>query len=170
MQPSDDERELRVEKDSKSQRKKQMTALQDIGKILVELPAPQLARVPMDERLATAVHAAREIKSREGLRRQLQYIGRIMRNTDTAPLLTALDKVQTMGQLSKAKFHQVERWRDQMIAEGDAALENFLVKYPQADSQQIRQLIRKAQSDVKRNKNTGGSTALFRLLLGIADS
>jgi len=163
QEPEDQERE------SKSKRKLEMLALQDIGKILVELPEPQLARIPLDERLADAVYACRVLKSREGIRRQLQYIGKIMRNTDIQPIMEALDKVQTMGQMSKARFHQVERWRDQLIAEGDKALEIFLTKYPQADSQQMRQLIRKAQQDLKLDKNTGGSTALFRYLMSLTD-
>lgn len=163
MQESDD----LPERESKSKRKREMLALQNIGKILVELPAPQLAKIPMDARLADAINQARMIKSHEGKRRQLQFIGRIMRDTDVQPLIEALDKVQTQGQMSKAKFHQVERWRDKLIAEGDSALQGFLEKYPDADSQQMRQLIRNAQQDVKTGKNSGASTALFRYLLAL---
>jgi ribosome-associated protein len=155
------------ERDSKSVRKKQMLALQEIGKILVELSAPELAKIPMDARLADAVNVARTIKSHEGKRRQLQFIGRIMRDTDVQPLVEALDKVQTKDQLSKAKFHQVERWRDKLIADGDAALQGFLEKYPSAEGQRVRQLIRNAQQDVKLDKNSGASTALFRYLLSL---
>jgi ribosome-associated protein len=158
------------ERESKTKRKQQMLDLQNIGKILVELPAPQLAKIPLDERLSDAVNAARVLKSREGKRRQLQFIGRIMRDTDIQPILDALDKVQTKDQLNKAKFHQVERWRDKFIADGDKGLDDFLAKYPDTDTQHLRQLIRNAQTDAKENKNSGGSTALFRYLLDITSA
>jgi ribosome-associated protein len=166
MQQSDD----LPERESKSKRKKDMLALQKIGEILVELPEPQLAKIPLDDRLSAAVYAARKLKSREGIRRQLQYIGKIMRNTEIEPIVEALDKVQTRDQLSKAKFHQVERWRDKLIATGDTALQEFLTKYPDADAQRLRQLIRKAQADAKADKNSGGSTALFRYLLEVTSA
>jgi ribosome-associated protein len=166
MQQSDD----LPERDSKTKRKQDMLALQKIGEILVELPAPQLAKIPLDARLADAVNEARRLKSREGIRRQLQYIGKIMRNTEIEPIVEALDKVQTRDQLSKAKFHQVERWRDELIASGDTALQEFISKYPDADAQHLRQLLRKAQADAKADKNSGGSTALFRYLLEITSA
>jgi ribosome-associated protein len=158
------------ERESKTKRKQQMLELQKIGEILVELPAPQLAKIPLDGRLSDAINEARILKSREGKRRQLQFIGRIMRHTEIQPILDALDKVQTKDQLSKAKFHQVERWRDKFIAQGDAGLNDFLAKYPDADTQHLRQLVRNAQLDVKENKNSGGSTALFRYLLEVTSA
>jgi ribosome-associated protein len=166
MQQSDD----LPERDSKTKRKHDMLALQKIGEILVELPAPQLAKIPLDARLADAVNEARRLKSREGIRRQLQYIGKIMRNTEIEPIVEALDKVQTRDQLSKAKFHQVERWRDKLIATGDTALQEFISKYPDTDAQHLRQLLRKAQADAKADTNSGGSTALFRYLLEITSA
>jgi ribosome-associated protein len=152
------------EENSKSERKRQMLALQKIGEILVELPAPQLAKIPLEERLADAIHLARGLTSHEGKRRQLQYIGRLMRNVDAAPIQEALAKIQLTDQYSKAKFHQVERWRDKLIAEDDATLQDFIQKFPQADAQQLRQLIRNAKKDLKESKKTGAETALFRFL------
>lgn len=157
------------ERDSKSKRKRQMLALQDIGKILVELPASQLAKIPLDSQLAEAIAMARTLKDHEGKRRQLQYIGKLMRHTDIEPLQDALKKVQLKDQLSKAKFHQVERWRDNLIAEGDVQLQAFIQQFPHTDSQQLRQLIRKAQQDRKTNKNTGAETALFRYVYKVIE-
>jgi ribosome-associated protein len=166
MQQSDD----LPERESKTKRKQEMLALQKIGEILVELPAPQLAKIPLDARLSDAVNEARRLKSREGIRRQLQYIGKIMRDTEIQPIVEALDKVQTRDQLSKAKFHQVERWRDKLIAMGDTALQEFLTKYPEADGQHLRQLLRNAQAEAKEEKNSGGGTALFRYLLEVTSA
>jgi ribosome-associated protein len=157
------------DEDSKTQRKKQMLALQDIGKILVELPAPQLAKIPLEHPLSGAIAEARRLKSHEAKRRQLQYIGKLMRNVDVEPITQALNKVQLKGQLNKAKFHQVERWRDKLIAEGDTIVQEFVKQFPKTNSQHLRQLIRKSQQDAKTEKNTGADTALFRYLHSVIE-
>jgi ribosome-associated protein len=149
---------------TKSALKRQMADLQKMGEILVKLPEAQLKKIPLENPLLDAVLAARSLKSHEAIRRQLQYIGKIMRHIDVEPVQKALDIVQDKSQQSKAQFHQIERWRDRLIAEGDVALEKFLEQYPNADRQHIRQLIRKAQNDAAKQKNTGGETALFRYL------
>jgi ribosome-associated protein len=152
------------ERDSKSLRKKQMLALQKIGEALVNLPAPELAKIPLESPLAGAIDEARLLTSNGAIRRQLQYIGKLMRNVDVQPIEEALNKIQLKGQYNKAKFHQVERWRDQLIAQGDESAQEFLNKFPHADSQQLRQLIRNAQKDAKLQKSSGADTALFRYL------
>lgn len=160
MQESDD----LPERESKTQRKKQMLALQKIGEALVNLPGPELAKIPLDTRLGDAIDVARALTSHEAKRRQLQYIGKLMREAELEPIQEALDKVQMKGQLSKAKFHQVERWRDKLIAEGDEVLHDFLQKYPSVDNQQLRQLVRNAKKIEQGVKTAGSETALFRFL------
>src|SRR5947207_4279167 len=152
------------DRQTKSERKRQMLALQKLGEILVALPEVQLKKIPLDNLLLDAVNMARSLKSHEAIRRQLQYIGKIMRNIDPAPIQIALEKIQGTHQKNKAQFHQIERWRDKLIAEGDSALEKLLEQYPEIDRQQIRQLIRNAQHDVLNNKNSGSETELFRYL------
>ena len=141
------------ERPTKSALKRQMTALQKMGEILVELPEAQLKKIPLENPLLDAIITARSLKSHEARRRQLQYIGKLMRNIDAEPIQTALEKVQNKNQQSKAQFHQIERWRDRLIAEGDMALQKFLEQYPEADRQRLRQLMRNAQE-----------TELFRYL------
>ena len=155
------------ERDSKSQRKKQMLALQKIGEALVDLPGPQLAKIPLEGTLKDAVEHARTCKTHEARRRQLQFVGKIMRNVDVAPIAAALEQVQLKSQLGKARFHQVERWRDRLIAEGDPGAQDFLQKFPDASSQQLRQLIRNTQ---KEKKLAGADTALFRYLRTVMDN
>jgi ribosome-associated protein len=157
------------ERDSKSERKRQMLALQKIGEALVSLSSPQLAQIPLEWPLNDAVHEARGLKTHEAKRRQMQFIGKLMRNVDVQPIVEALDKVQLKGQYSKAKFHQVERWRDQLIAQDDDTIQEFLTKHPLADNQQLRQLVRNAQKDVKEGKNSGADTALFRYLRSVIE-
>lgn len=97
--------------DSKSKRKRDMIALQKIGETLVELPAAQLSQVPLDIVLREAVIAARSLSNHGAKRRQLQYIGRLMRDVeDVAPIQEAINKFALKSQQSKAKFHQIERW------------------------------------------------------------
>lgn len=158
------------ERESKTQRKKQMQALQKIGQTLVELSEAQLAKVPLPSPLDDAIQLARQIKNHEGKRRQLQFIGKLMRSVDVEPIQEALDKVQMKDQLSKAKFHQVERWRDRLIAEDDKTQQEFITKYPDTDRQQLRQLVRNAQQAHKAGKNTGADTALFRYLRDVIES
>ncbi len=145
--------------DSKSKRKRQMIALQEIGEKLVDLPSAQLSKIPLDSTLLAAILATHSLTSHEAKRRQLQYIGRLMRDVeDIVPIQTALDHVTLKSQQSKAQFHQIERWRDRLIAENDQALQAFLVQFPNADRQQLRQLIRNAK------KKEGSDKALFKYL------
>jgi ribosome-associated protein len=149
---------------SKTQRKKDMHALQEIGKILVNLSESQLAAISLPEDLRSAINEARSLKSHESVRRQFQYIGKKMRGIDPEPIQLALKKIQSTKQVKTAHFHQIEQWRDQLIAAGDEALQKLLEVYPQANRQQLRQLIRKAQHDRANDKKTGGELELFRYL------
>jgi ribosome-associated protein len=128
------------------------------------MPESQLANVPMPDILRDAVHFARSLKTHESKRRQLQYIGKVMRNIDAEPILLALKKIQLSHQTKVTAFHDVEEWRDRLIAEGDTGLQALLEKYPEADRQYLRQLIRKAQQDKLNNKSTGAETELFKYL------
>jgi len=144
---------------SKSQRKRDMTALQKLGEALVALPSNQLDKIPIEETLLAAIQEARLLSSHEAKRRQLQYIGRIMRNIDAQPIEDALSKIQLKDQQNKTHFHQTEKWRDRLIAEGDTQLEVFINQFPNTNAQELRQLVRLAQ-----RKKKGADTELFRYL------
>lgn len=147
------------EKPSKSQRKREMTALQKLGETLVSLSNTELDKIPLSEALSEAISEARRLKSHEAKRRQMQYIGRLMRDIDSKPIEDALASIQLKAQLGKAHFHQIERWRDKLIAEGDERLEEFLNQFPTVDHQHLRQLIRNAKQE-----KSGADTELFRYL------
>lgn len=155
---------------SKSQRKREMHALQDMGAELVELPANQLDKLPLPERLRDAINLCQQISAHEGKRRQLQFIGKLLRDVDPEPLLQALEQRRQQAKVSAQKHHTLERWRDRMLAEGDDALNAFMQEYPQADRQQLRQLIRTAQKEAEQNKPPAAARELFRSLRTIADS
>jgi ribosome-associated protein len=155
---------------SKSQLKREMTALQALGTAIVELGARDLAKIPLPDDLAEAIHQAREIKSHGALRRQMQFIGRLMRNVDPAPIQQALDAIRLCGQQSASRFHTIEQWRDRLINEGQTALDEFISQHPQADRQQLRQLLLNAAKEAKLEKPPKSARSLFRLLREILES
>lgn len=152
------------DENSKSKRKEDMLKLQKLGEMLLKLPVAQLEQIPLPSILSQALQEAKRISSNEAKRRQLQYIGKIMREVDVEPIQAALEILQRAHQQSTQQFHQVETWRETLIEKGDAAINELLLKYPGVDRQQLRQLIRKAQHDRKTGKKTGGEKALFQFL------
>jgi ribosome-associated protein len=139
---------------SKSQLKREMHALQTLGVALVELPKDAIKRMPMPEHLADAVHEARRITDHEGKRRQLQYVGKVMRSLtddETAALRSALDAYNGINKAETARLHWIERTREQLLANDDA-LTVFLRQHPAADPQEGRTLIRNARREAQQEK------------------
>jgi len=150
---------------SKSQLKRESSALQVLGEKLCKLAPGALAKVPMPEQLADAVALARRIQNkREGYRRQLQFIGKLMRNIDVEPIETALQRIENRHAQDTVALHKCEQWRDRIIAEGDAGIQAFMDLYPHTDRQQLRQLMRGALREQKANKPPKSSRELFKLL------
>ena len=142
------------ERPSKSQLKREMHALQTLGVDLVELPKDALKRMPMPENLADAVREARRITDHEGKRRQIQYIGRVMRaltENEIAALRTALDTHRGVNKAETARLHWIEQTREQLIADDDA-FTAFLRNHPDADAQEGRTLIRNARKEAQQGK------------------
>ncbi len=149
---------------SRTQVKREMQALQDLGRKLVELSNNQLAQIPLDETLGHAISEARRINSREGLRRQLQYVGKLMRSSDHEAIAAAYQKLFDHDKQHIQKQHKLERWRDRLIAEGDSAINEFVGQFPAADRQQLRQLVRSAKKEQENNKPPASARKLFRCL------
>ncbi|MGZ8251569.1 MAG: ribosome biogenesis factor YjgA, partial [Methylophilaceae bacterium] len=120
---------------SKTKRKAAMDELQDIGATLIELPKEKLAKLDLPEILVDAIREAKRITANGATRRQLQYIGRIMRNVDTAPILDQLQRWEGKHTAENAYFHGLESWRDRMIADSNV-LSEFIARYPKTDIQQ----------------------------------
>jgi ribosome-associated protein len=156
--------------ESKTQRKKDMLALQDLGKTLIGLSATQLAQIPLPPELLELIRVAHTLKTHESKRRHLQYIGKRMRHVDAEEIKKALMNVQMGNARQTDQFHHVEEWRERLIEEGDKGLQELMAAYPEIDRQQVRQLIRKAQHDRKTEKKTGGELELFRFLREIIKS
>lgn len=149
---------------SRSQLKRDAEALQDLGRELVEMSQARLDRVEMPDKLREAIDLARRITAHGGKRRQMQYIGKLMRNLDAEPIRAQLEAMQQADRRAAQRFHHLEALRDKLIAEGDAALGDILEDYPDADRQHLRQLIRQAQQERDKNKPPASARSLFRYL------
>lgn len=148
---------------SKSQKKRESLALQELGGELVELSAAQLDRIELPEPLRTAVHEARRISSNGAKRRQMQYIGRLMRDADAAPIRAALDAIKGVSIAAKAREHRCERLR-QSLLDDDRALADIAKAFPSADLGQLRQLRRNALKEQAQGMPPRAARAMFRLL------
>lgn len=140
-----------------------MLALQQLGAQLVELNEQQIETMQLPEALLEAVLEAKRLSKREARRRQLQYIGRLMRDIDAEPIRDRLDEWLGQGHERTAQLHTLERWRDELLA-GDPALERFLRAYPHADSQKLRTLIRNARREQGAALEPRSYRELFRVL------
>jgi len=134
------------ERPSKTQRKKDSHELQDLGQALVELPPSRVKDLAIPETLRDAVHEYRRTRTHEGRRRQMQYIGKLMRGTDTEPIRQAVLDMQLGRAKDSLALHEAERWRAELVASDDSVTA-FLQEHAQADAQQLRSLIRSARKD-----------------------
>ena len=148
---------------SKSQRKRQMHELQDLGVALVELNDQQLAAVELPENLLEAVLEARRITKWEGRRRQMQYIGKLMRFVDPEPIRECIRAYTATSNAQTVRLHQLERWRLRLL-EDENALTELLNTYPQADGAQLRLLIRNTRRERELGQPPKNFRALFKLL------
>lgn len=148
---------------SRTAQKREAEALQKLGVQLLALTPEQLAKFPLPDNLRDALLAAQSLTRHGALRRQRQYIGKLMRKIDTTDIERQLADLEHGRSTAAHAFHQLERWRDRMIAEGDPALGEFLADYPEADRNRLRNAIRKAQTASDEQKSAT-ARALFRLL------
>lgn len=156
--------DLPPDETSKTHRKREMTALRDLGEELLLLKPGQLQQIPLPEQIRDAIDAALKMTSHGAQRRQKQYIGKLMRTIDPAPIQSALQAIKEHGHASATRFHDLERWRDRLLTETDTALASFLETYPQADRTRLRQLARNAVAEQERGEAPKSSRALFKYL------
>lgn len=131
---------------SKTRLKKESHDLQHLGEQLAALSDGQLASVGLDEQLFDAVQQYKKTKSHEGRRRQMQYVGKLMRKVDVHPIREAVAALQLGHAKDSLALHQAERWRVELLASDDA-LTGWMAEHPGSDVQQLRSLIRAARKD-----------------------
>lgn len=161
---SDDE----VGRKSKQQQKREAEAVQELGRRIVELPPAQykqvLERLALPEKLTDAMEQCRGMKAREARRRQLQFIGKLMRDIDPEPVQRILDQFKQGGQVARAQLHELETWRERLLTQGDTALQELVEQHPDADLKQLRQLIATAQHESAHKQTPRAARLLFRYL------
>ena len=148
---------------SKTKRKREMHELQALGVALVRLSDAQLATMQIPAELRQAVLEAKRIKSNEAKRRQMQYIGRVMRELDASPIRARLAEIEGHSAQANARHRRLENWRERLLAD-DEALTLFAAEHPGADVQALRTLIRNARKEAANGKPPRASRELFRLL------
>jgi ribosome-associated protein len=151
------------ERPSKTQLKKQMHDLQALGAELVELNEQQLASIDLPERLLDAVNDARRMTKFEARRRQLQYIGKLMRDVDPEPIRSRLDAWKSVSRAHTARLHLLERWRTRLL-ENPEAITELMREYPHADTARLRLLVRNTHREHESGQPPRSYRALFHLL------
>ncbi|MFZ7108412.1 ribosome biogenesis factor YjgA [Avibacterium avium] len=152
---------------SKSEIKRDAEALKQLGEKLVNLTKTNLEKIPLEENILDAIALAQRLQ-KEAKRRQLQYIGKLLRQVDAEPIQEALDKIENKHNHQQALLHKLELLRDELIAKGDEALSNVLNDYPNADRQHLRNLIRAAQKEKAQNKPPKTYREIFQYLKELA--
>ena len=150
---------------SKSELKRQSKTLQKLGETLVGLTPAHFATIPLDEELQEALEIGRSVnKKKEGYRRQIQFIGKLLRQRDNAPIEEALAKITHQHQASNAAFHALEKAREAVIEEGDAAIQRLIEAHPDLDRQKLRQFNRQIKKEREKNAPPKAFRELFQYL------
>ncbi|MFZ6752799.1 ribosome biogenesis factor YjgA [Undibacterium sp. Dicai25W] len=158
--------EEEYDRPSKSELKRQMTALQKLGQELVEQPRDRVKRVPMPEDVRDAILACQQISSHEGRRRQMQYVGKKMRTLDeeeVALIQKTIDSWKGASKSETAAMHALERRRDKLLTD-DNTLTELLAEHPELDVQHLRTLIRNARKEQAENKPPKAYREIFQIL------
>jgi ribosome-associated protein len=148
---------------SKSQVKRDMAELRALGVSLLELPQAQVDALELPEALAGALREARRITSHAARKRQVQYIGKLMREVDPTPIRAALNAVAGRSGAARARQRRLEQWRERLIAD-DAALTEFAAEHPGIDLQSLRALIRNARKEIAGARPPRAQRELFRMV------
>jgi ribosome-associated protein len=151
---------------SKTRRKKQMHDLQAVGATLVKLSPDKLSRIDLPEPLREAVLAAQKFRKHEAVRRQLQYIGKLMREVDAGPIVEQLNALEAPTRKQTAVFHVAEKWR-QLLVDDPAKVAAFVQEFPEADPHRLRELAAGAGEEKGSGKPPRQFRELFHVLNAI---
>jgi ribosome-associated protein len=165
-----DEFDQEYERPSKSEMKRQSDALQKLGEQLIEAPRDRVKRVPMPDELREAILMCQTITNHEGKRRQVQFVGKLMRSLDEDEVAVIQRTIESWKGTSKAEaaaLHALERRRDKLLAD-DKALTQLLEEHPHLDVQQLRTLIRNARKEQLENKPPKAYREIFQILKDLA--
>ena len=154
---------------SKTQMKKQMNDLQALGMELTKLSSDTLKKIGLDEELFEAIVTYKKITSNSALKRQAQFIGRLMRDTDPAPIEAYLAKLRGDNTVHNAFLQRVEQARTRLLAD-DGSITQFMADFPQADAGKLRTLIRNTKKEQEQNKPPKNFRALFQEIKAVMEA
>lgn len=160
----EDDHEPQDQSPSKSQLKRDAHALQQLGVALLEIPEESWLELNLPETLISALREAKHTPSYGARKRQLQFIGKLMRNIDPEPVQQHFEQLRLSTRQQAQRQHACEDWRDRLLAQGDSAIDAYVNEHPAADRQQLRQLVRQARKELADNKPPKSSRALFRYI------
>lgn len=154
---------------SKTQLKREMHALQELGSKLLDQKPEMLAKLELTDELRAAIDEMNRIRSNEARRRHLQYIGKLMRDVDVDQIRETIERQEAGTAAYVRHFHQLEVWRDRLL-ENDDHIAAFVEDYPLADRQHLRQLLRNARREAERNKPPAAARKLFKYIRELAEA
>jgi len=155
---------------SKTQIKRELQALVEMGERLTTLKPDTLAKLPLTDELRAALEEHKRHTANEAKRRHRSFIGKLMRDQDLDAINALLDQLDASSRQYNERFHNLERWRDRLIGGTDEVLEKFVQEYPDADRQQLRSLIRQAQHEQKTNKPPTATRKIFKYIRDLDES
>ena len=155
---------LEQQEPSKSAVKREMLALQQLGQRLMESGPRLWAQLEFSAAVRDALEESRRLKGNTALRRHVRRLGKLLRGEDTKQVKALFDRIDNAHTQDRDRFHRLERWRDRLIGEGDAALEEMLAVCPEADRQWLRQMIRTARKERETDKPPAASRKLFKYI------
>src|SRR5450432_714903 len=156
--------ETEEERESKSARKREAAALQDLGVQLSALPDQEIKELGLPDTLFIALRALRRLPSHGAQVRQRQYIGKLMRNIDPEPVLAKMAERKQRHDVEIRHFQQIERWRDRLLSDPAVALPELLEEYPNADRATLTRLLDKAEKERLEQRSPVGARELFAFL------
>lgn len=159
--------ETEGERPSKTQRKREMHELFDLGKELVELSVAQLETLPLEERLHEEILICKGITKHGARKRQLKLISKLLRNADIEGIREGVEGFAAPKRQAVADFHRIERWRDRLIEEGEAVATEFIDRYPEVDRQMLHQLLRTIGQSSASTRGKRAKRELFQLIHGL---
>jgi ribosome-associated protein len=155
---------------SKTQRKKECDQVLELGEKMITLNQDELAQINMDDELRSAIEEAQRIKSNSALKRQKHFIAKLMRGIDDETLSAQVERVLHKHDIYNADFKRMEKWRDNIIENGDRGINDFLQQYPQTDRSHLRQLVRNAAKEMKNDKPPTAYRQIFKYIREVVDA
>jgi len=151
------------ERPNKTQLKREMKALHELGRVLVEMPMSKFEKISLSERMTDAMMLAKRVK-KAALQRQLRFIASIMTEEDVKTIQLEIRQLALPQEQEVKAFHQVEDWRDRLIAGDDDLMNELVNQFDRVDRQQLRQLVRNANKEAQNSKPPKSSRLLFKCL------